>query len=78
MGWTDDPHADYDRWEREQWQQEQNLILPTCAYCAETLEDYLYNINGELLCEKCMNEHYREDASEHIQTAEECLLFDED
>lgn len=54
---TDDPLADHDRFEREQ-----ELLaakLPTCDYCEKPVDDYYWNINGEIFCEDCLNEHFR-------------------
>lgn len=35
--------------------------LPKCTCCGEPIQDdFLYYINGETLCEDCMNNNYRD------------------
>lgn len=35
--------------------------LPKCALCGEPIQDdFLYYINGETLCEDCLNNNYRD------------------
>lgn len=55
---TDDPLADFARCMAEQ----QKLLdkLPRCIECDRPIQDeYLYDINGDYVCQKCMDEHYR-------------------
>ena len=55
---TDNPHKDFDRWDREQ----ANAIklLPRCCECDEAIQDeYCFEINGETICETCMRENHR-------------------
>ena len=34
--------------------------LPKCDDCGEPItDDYLYEIDGEILCEECFNDRYR-------------------
>ena len=54
---TDDPIADFDRWEREQALR--TADLPGCDICGRPIEDYYYNIYGETCCEECLEEHFR-------------------
>ena len=54
---TDDPLADHDRWQREQERLADKL--PECDYCGKTVDDYYYNINGDIICEDCLNENFR-------------------
>ena len=60
--WTDDPVADYHRHCDEQ---EQKLArLPVCENprCKKRIQDdYYFYIDGEILCEDCMNSRYRKD-----------------
>ena len=36
--------------------------LPQCDYCGEHIQDeYYYEINGEYICEECLNEHFRKE-----------------
>ena len=50
----------YDQWERhEQKQQSEMDKLPECCYCDEPIQDeYCYEINDELICVECLNEHF--------------------
>lgn len=50
-----------DRWERHDAEQERELQkLPKCDKCGAPLQDeYYYEIEGECICEKCLNKHYR-------------------
>ena len=58
MFMSDDPLRDYDRWEAEQ---EKRLAKrPHCADCDQPIQDEeAYYINGEWICEECM-EAYRQ------------------
>ena len=50
---SDDPHADFDRWDAEQCKQEEQL--PTCCECGCTIyEDLIYEYNDEPICDDCM------------------------
>lgn len=63
MTWTDDPLRDFDRYEaeREREFQEVRAQLPACAECEHTIEDAeAYYINGEWICESCMDSYKRE------------------
>ena len=55
---SDDPAADFDRYDRQQERQLENL--PLCESCGERIqdEDY-YDVDGEILCEECMKRKYR-------------------
>ena len=54
---TDDPYADFCSHEREQeWLAAQ---LPECDHCGKTVDDYYYNINGDIICEDCLNENFK-------------------
>lgn len=53
---TDDPVSDADRYFAEQERELQKL--PRCSECDEPIQDeFCYEINGELICERCMNEY---------------------
>lgn len=55
---TDDPIADYDRWDAEQarWRER----LPECEMCGERIEDdYAYDIDGSIICPDCMDKHFK-------------------
>ena len=59
MFMSDDPLRDYDRYEAEQ---EKRLSkLPHCADCDEPIQDETaYYINGEWICEDCMDTYRQE------------------
>ena len=55
---TDDPVSDFNRHEQEV--EDALSLLPVCEICGERIEDdYLYEINDELICERCLNEEFR-------------------
>lgn len=51
----------YSLWERREVQLEKELALrPVCGYCDEHIQgEYCYEVNGELICEECMEDHFR-------------------
>jgi formylmethanofuran dehydrogenase subunit E len=56
MTFTDDPVKDYDRHSSEQDRKLDNL--PICSECEEPIQDDMcYEINGEYICEECMDLH---------------------
>ena len=54
---TDDPLADFYRHELEK--KEMTADLPVCDYCGKFVDDHYYFINGEVLCEVCLDEQFR-------------------
>ena len=58
----------YDRWEQHQHEQDQRFErLPECEYCGEKIQDdHFYEINDEILCERCLNEHCRKDTADYV------------
>jgi formylmethanofuran dehydrogenase subunit E len=64
MFYTDDPVKDYERYDNHMT--ERLLRLPVCSECKERIQtEYLYEIDGELICEDCMNDH-KKDANDYI------------
>lgn len=61
---TDNPIADFDAYE---WEREKQLAKrPKCDICGEPIQDdYLYEIQGELICEECLEKHYRKAAEDY-------------
>ena len=57
----------YSLWARHDAEQEAKLVrLPKCSHCREPIQDeYLYEINGELFCEACIEE-YRKPTDHYI------------
>lgn len=63
---TDNPLADFDAYE---WEREKQLKRrPKCDHCKEHIQDdYLYEIQGELICEECLEKHYRKHTEDFEQ-----------
>ena len=57
---TDNPHADFDRYDAEQ--QRRLDKLPKCDKCGEPIQDEdLYDFeDGNLICEECVLEYINE------------------
>jgi formylmethanofuran dehydrogenase subunit E len=60
---SDDPIRDFAKWEREQQAWEDSL--PRCDSCGEPVDDYVFDIDGEVLCIECMIAKYRRDAEDY-------------
>lgn len=60
---TDDPVADFDRYDREQ--AKEKAKLPHCDCCGCVIYDHYWNINGEIYCEDCLNDEFRRDADDY-------------
>ena len=59
MPYTDNPIADFDAWDADQ--SKRLARLPACADCDEPIQDeFAYYINGEWICENCMDAYRRE------------------
>lgn len=65
LAFTNDPVADYERYSA---QQEKALrIRPLCSCCEEHIQDeFCYEINGEIICETCMDRFFRKDVDDYI------------
>lgn len=62
---TDDPIADFNRWDAERAEKESRL--PLCCYCDQRVQDdYFYLINDEVVCEECLNNYFRHSAEDNI------------
>lgn len=61
---TDDPIADFNRYEAEQ--QRKLDKLPKCDICGEPIQDdYFYNIYGDIFCEECLNDKFRKSTEDY-------------
>ena len=59
MYYTDNPIADFLRYDAEQEKQLEKL--PRCSECGKHIQsDFAYYINDEWICEDCMDEYRRE------------------
>ena len=66
MAYTDDPVADYEAYDRENqaWLEKH----PVCDMCGEHITDeHFFLINGEKVCEECLNDHYRQDTDDYME-----------
>lgn len=57
MSYTDDPLMDFERWDRAQ----NELLegLPVCDHCDNPIQSDYYEINDSIICEDCMETHYK-------------------
>lgn len=66
MYYTDDAERDFARWDMEQARAEARL--PVCDCCGEIINaDFYWEIDGEILCEDCMNDRYRNYTDDYAQ-----------
>ena len=64
--YSDDPIADFLRHDAEQAKELKKL--PVCYECEEPIQDeFCYEINDELVCEKCLKAHYRKHTDDYIE-----------
>ena len=57
---TDDPNADFDRWDAER--ERQLAELPVCDCCDNPIQDdHYYQINGDNICPDCLENYYRKE-----------------
>jgi hypothetical protein len=61
---TDDPEADFLCHDAAQVRYEERL--PHCEYCEKALYDTYYCIDGEILCEKCVEKNFKYDVDTYI------------
>ena len=66
MCYTDNPINDWDNYCAEQ-ERELNR-RPICTYCDHPItDDYVIEINGELICESCFDEHHRKPIEDFME-----------
>lgn len=64
MYYSDDPIADYNRYEADQ--EEQLDKLPKCDICGEPIQDdYYYNLNGDIFCKECLDGNFRRNTEDY-------------
>lgn len=53
----------YSQWEAHERDQERRLAKrPVCDYCQEHIQDdFYYEINGENICEYCLDQFFRKE-----------------
>ena len=62
---TGDPYADFVQHDIEQqrWLEK----LPVCVFCGEHIQDdFVFYINGEIICEECANDNFRQPTENFI------------
>ena len=66
MPYTNDPIADYHRYDDEQ--QKKLERLPECAECGHPITDEdCFEINDELICEECLDNNHRKKTEDFIE-----------
>lgn len=56
----------FDAHDREQGEKTEKL--PTCYECDRPIDDdYCYEINGELICEACLNKNHRKWVDDYME-----------
>ena len=66
MMYTDDPVADFNRWDAEQ--QDELEKLPICVDCGEPIQDEdVFDINGDLFCKECMMDNFKKKTERYIK-----------
>lgn len=64
--YSDDPVADYLRHDADK--QKELERLPKCENCGEHIQDeYCYEINDEIICQKCLESIYRKDVRDWFE-----------
>ena len=58
----------YSLWKRHEAQQEAWLSRrPVCNYCEQHIqEDYLFDIEGELICKDCLVTNFRKNTEDYM------------
>lgn len=68
MFYSDDPARDFDRWDTEQARREARLPVCENPKCKKRInDDFYWEIDGEILCEDCMNLRYRKYTEDYIE-----------
>lgn len=63
---TDDPVRDAERYIDEQEKALEKL--PKCSCCKHHIQDdYLYEINDELICEECLEQNFRKRIEDYVE-----------
>ena len=60
--YSDNPAADAEAYYNELARLEEKL--PVCSYCGRpVMDDYYYEINDEVICEGCLDKHFRKEVT---------------
>ena len=62
--YTDDPLEDFKRYDADR--ESAVALLPECEWCGRRIQDeHYYEIDG-ILCDDCLNEHFRKSTVEYM------------
>lgn len=63
---TDDPVADFERYDAEQVAELEKL--PRCSECDEPIQtEKCYEFNGELICQECLENYHEKDTEDYVE-----------
>lgn len=66
MPYTDNPVADYDRYDAEQCRR--LATLPMCCCCCEPIQDeHYWDFNGFLYCNDCAESEFRRRTEDYVE-----------
>lgn len=66
MPWTDDPVADYNRYDAQQARRLNSL--PLCSECDNPIqEEECFEFNGELICPDCLKDNHRKWVEDYVE-----------
>lgn len=72
MSWTDDPVADFDRYDAEQQQQLDSL--PVCECCGEPIQqETAVYYNDHWICRECETEFWLDIREDFLKDVELCM-----
>lgn len=64
--WTDDPGADYDRYDAQR--QRELDRLPKCSECGNPIqEEECWEFNNKLICEECLTDNHRKWVEDYVE-----------
>ena len=67
MYYTDNPIADFMRYDAEQ--QRKISLLPVCSVCKHHIQDdWCYKIEGNFFCCDCLNKLYRRNTEDYVES----------
>lgn len=65
MFYSDDPVADFNRYDAKQ--QSELDKLPRCSECDHPIQDdFCFEVNDELICDECMFKNHRKSVDDFI------------
>lgn len=65
MPYTDDPIADFNKWDAEQ--ESRRKMLPRCCECGKHIQDdELFDVFGDLYCWDCAIKEFRRSTDDYI------------